>query len=177
MFGICNLYVYITCEENTTLMNGWIALSMTWVELTVESLRARLDALFPGEFLPPRDRGTFVIDGPIERMQFAIHSAIKSAEGMFMLNSVPGPYSDVCDFAERIEYNELRDLALAQEAWLSVELIGQTLSVENACSFAGKVLAELAPQDTAVVLNLSGLTCRHFDEEIRRKLANGSLTN
>ncbi len=53
-------------------MAGWVVLSQTWVQLTLDSPRARLDALYPGKFLPPRGHGTFVIDGPIEHVQFMI---------------------------------------------------------------------------------------------------------
>jgi hypothetical protein len=38
-------------------MVGWVILSNTWVELTEATLRARLDRVYPGEFLPHANRG------------------------------------------------------------------------------------------------------------------------
>ena len=156
-------------------MVGWVALSTTWVELTADTLRARLDALYPGEFLPPREHGTFVIEGPIERVQFMIQSAIADAKGMFMLTSVPRPYGEVSDFAEHLEDRELREVALAQTAWLSVELIDRTERSDDADRFIGKVLAELAPTDAVILIHPSALACRRFDDGVRRALASGGL--
>jgi hypothetical protein len=156
-------------------MIGWVALSMTWVELTVGSLRSRLDALYPGEFLPPRKHGTFVIDGPIEQVQFMIQSTITDANGTFMLTSIPRPYRDVSDFAGHIDDRGLRDLAAAQKAWLSVELIDRPARSDDAYRFIGKVLAELAPPDAAILIHPSALACRRFDDGVRRALANGGL--
>ncbi len=72
-------------------MIGWVVLSSSWVELTEETLRARLDQIYPGEFLPPRQLGTFVVAGPVVGVQFLVKSAIAGATGIFMLQTVPGP--------------------------------------------------------------------------------------
>jgi hypothetical protein len=154
-------------------MRGWVALSMTWLELTADSLRTRLDAIYPGQFLPCRDHGTFVVDGPVERVQFLIQSAIEGARGLFLMNSVPGSYVDVSDFAAHIKDRQLRDLASAQIAWLSVELIDESTRPRDAERFIGAVLAHLAPKDTAFLVHPSRLTCHHFDDGIRSKLAAG----
>ena len=155
------------------VMIGWVVLSTSWTELTVDSLRARPDRVFPGEFLPPRERGTFVIDGPIPRAQFFINSAIANASGTFLLDSVPGPYAEVSGFAAHIGDRELRDLALAQQAWLALELIGT--ETPGAETFIGKVLADLAPEDAAVLAHPSRLTAQRFDAETRSRLAAGLL--
>ncbi len=170
---LCNLQVY-EINNGKSAMRGWVMLSMTWLELTTNSLRARLDTIYPGQFLPPRERGTFVLEGPAMGMQFVIQSAIEGAQSMFMVNSVPGPYADVSDFATHIEDRQLRDLASAQKAWLSVELIHQTARPRDAERFIGRVLADLAPTDTAFLVHPSRLTCRRFDDGVRRKLANGA---
>jgi hypothetical protein len=125
--------------------------------------------------LPPRGHGTFVIDGPIQRVQFMIQSTIANAKGMFMLTSIPRPYGDVSDFAKHIENQALRDLALAQKAWLSIELIDRTTRSNDAYRFIGKVLAELAPPDAAILIHPSALACRLFDDGARRALASGGL--
>ena len=154
-------------------MLGWVALSMTWLELTADSLRARLDAIYPGQFLPRRDHGTFVIDGPVKRMQFVIQSAIEGAKGMFLVSSVAASYADISDFATQIEGRRLRDLTSAQKAWLSVELIDQSAMPRDTERFIGAVLADLAPIDTVCLVHPSRLTCRRFDDGFRRKLADG----
>ncbi|HLJ65656.1 MAG TPA: hypothetical protein VKT70_16210, partial [Stellaceae bacterium] len=45
-------------------MVSWVVLANTYIDYTVDSLRAKLDEIYPGQFLPPRDKGNFVIDGP-----------------------------------------------------------------------------------------------------------------
>ena len=53
-------------------MISWIVLSKSWVELDVDSARARLDAVFPGEFLPPTD------GNKSERFDEALHRRMAS---------------------------------------------------------------------------------------------------
>lgn len=153
-------------------MVSGVVLSKTWVELTVGTLRARLDRAFPDAFLPPRERGTFVVAGPMAGMQFLINSAIAGAAGTFMLNSVPGPYSEFSDFADRIDDPRLKALALAQDAWLSVDLITKSAEATGASRFIGKALAELAPTDAAALVVSYGRTI-YFDDSVRRRLAHG----
>jgi hypothetical protein len=148
------------------------ALSMTWIELNVGTLRARLNTAFPGEFLPPRGRSTFVVEGPLAATQFLINSVIAGEAGTFLLNSVPGQYSDLSTFVERIDDLRLRALALAQQAWLSVDLIDPGAKPEGARRFIGKALAALAP-DAAVLVDAGGGRCWLFDETIRGRLASG----
>lgn len=155
-------------------MIGWVVLSNTWVELTGATLRARLDRLYPGEFLPPRERGTFVIEGPVAGVQFMINSAIAGATGMFMLHSVPGPYTEFSPFANHIRDAALRRVAVAQQAWLGLDRIGGDKE-DQAYRFIGKVLAELAPADAAALVHPGRLTMLSFDGDVRRRLANGEL--
>ncbi len=153
-------------------MLSGVVLSMSWVRLDADTLRARLDAAFPGEFLPPRDQGTFVVDGPV-RAQFLINSAIPGAAGTFMLFSMPDRYSEVSDFAKHIDDPGLRALATGQAAWLSIDLIDPKADVAGAWRFIGKALAALAPPDAAVFVNAADNTCQLFDDALRQKLASG----
>jgi len=153
-------------------MVSGVVLSMTWVELNLDAVRARLDKVFPGEFLPPRGEGTFVVDGPLAPDQYFINSAIAGASGTFFLNSVWDRYAEVSDFADHITDEKLRARALAQEAWLSVDLINKNADPAAASRFIGKALAELAPPDTAVLVVSYDRTL-YFDDSVRRRLANG----
>lgn len=153
-------------------MIGWVVLSNSWVELTEETLRTHLDRLYPGEFLPPRQRGTFVVAGPVADVQFLINSAIAGAAGMFMLQSVPGPYTEFSSFAEHIRDAALRRIAVAQQAWLGVERISGD-NEDEAYRFIGKVLAALAPSDATVLVHPARLVSYPFDADMRRKLSIG----
>lgn len=153
-------------------MIGWVVLSQSWVELTEETLRAQLDRLFPGEFLPPRPRGTFVVGGPVEGIQFLINSAIAGATGTFLLQSVPGPYTEFSDFAAQIEDDALRTAASAQQAWLGLERIGGD-NDDDAHRFIGRVLAGVAPADAAVLVHPSRPLTFPFDDGMRLRLSNG----
>jgi hypothetical protein len=153
-------------------MVGWVVLSNSWVELTEDTLRARLDQLYSGQFLPPRERGTFVVGGPVAGMQFLINSAIAGASGMFMLHSVPGPYTEFSPFANHIRDAALRHIAITQQAWLGLDRMGVDKEDDAYC-FIGKVLAELAPADAAALVHPGRLITLSFDGEVRRRLANG----
>lgn len=151
-----------------------VVLSMTCVELTEDALRARLDRAFPGEFLPARERGTFVVAGPMAGMQFLINSALAGAAGTFMLNSVPGPYDEFSDLIDHIDDARLKTLALAQQAWMSVDLVLKSAEPAGASRFIGKAIAELAPADAAVlVVSYDRAMC--FDDGVRRQLATGGM--
>ena len=153
-------------------MISLIVLSMTPLDLSVDSLLARLDRAFPGEFLPPREKGTFVVKGPVAGAQFLINSVIAGAVGTFILNNVAGPYTEFSDFAARIADLDLRRLATAQEAWLSIDRIGGS-NLRDAYRFIGKALAELAPADAAVLIDGTSNGNWRFGPEIRRHLADG----
>src|SRR5713226_2044823 len=98
-------------------MVSWVVLSNSYVELTADALRANLDQLYPGQFLPPREQGNFVVDGNVPGAEFLIQSSVPGAAGLFLLYSVPGPYTAFSDFADHIEDASLRELAQAQECW------------------------------------------------------------
>jgi hypothetical protein len=155
-------------------MISLVVLSNSYVELTLETLRASLDQIYPGYFLPPREKGTFVIDGNEPGLEFLIQSDISGAAGMFLLYSVPGPYTAFSDFAGHIADAPLRRLAEAQTCWPSVDLLGREGSDEDeAYRFIASVLAQLAPRDAAALVHPSRLTTIAFDDRLRRELASG----
>lgn len=155
-------------------MIGWVILCMTPVELTEETLRARLDRIYPGVFLPPRQLGTFVVSGPATGTQFLVKSAIVGATGIFILQTVPGPYTAFSPFAKNIRDAALRRIAVAQRAWLGLEQIGGD-NEADAYRFIGKVLGTLAPDDAAVLVHPSRLVAYPFDAATRLKLSNAKL--
>lgn len=160
-------------------MIGLVVLSNSYVELTLDELRGRLDQIYPGYFVPPREKGTFVIDGNEPGMEFLIQSDIPGAAGTFLLYSVPGPYTVFANFAEHIADATLRRRAEAQTCWLSVHLPGREGTEEErqeAYRFIASVLAQLAPRDAAAVVHPSRLTTIAFDDKLRRELASGGRT-
>jgi hypothetical protein len=153
-------------------MIGWVVLSNTDVELTVDLVRATLEALYPGQFLPANDRN-FVIEGAIADSQFMIQSNVAGAAGMFMLHSVPGPYTDFSDFAEAITEPGLRALAVAQQAWLAVDVMHVHTTEAEAYRLIGALLAKLAPPDAAVLVHPSKPIVMRLDGDVRSRLASG----
>ena len=106
-------------------MVSWVVLSNTPLELAAESLRATLEQLYPGNF-QPGEQANFVLDGPVPGAQFLVQSNVSDATGLFMIQNVPGPYTDFANFAARIADAKMRAEALAQQAWLSVDKSGYT---------------------------------------------------
>jgi hypothetical protein len=155
-------------------MIGWVILCGRKVELTEDTLRVRLDRIYPGEFLPPRQQGTFVVAGPVAGMQFMVKSAITGAMGIFILHTVPGPYTDVSPFARHIQDVSLRRTAVAQRAWLGLERIAGD-NEADAYRFIGKVLGTLAPDDAVALVHPSRFVTYPFDAETRRKLSDGEF--
>jgi hypothetical protein len=159
-------------EEPEPDMISWVVLSNTCLDPTVESMRATLDQLYPGQFLPAND-SNFVIEGPEPEWQFMIQSNVDGAAGMFMLQAVPGPYTMFSDFAEVITEPELRTLAVAQRAWLSVDAMHVHTTEAEAYRLIGSLLAKLAPPDAAVLVHPSKPIAMRFDDDIRKQLADG----
>ena len=155
-------------------MVSWVVLSNSYVGLTIDQLRAKLDEAFPGEFVPQRDQGSFVVDGAVEGAQFMIQSRVPNARGIFMLNNVPGPYTKFSDFAKFIEDPAVRRKARAQKSWLSIDLIiGKHTTEDEAYRFIGRALAVLAPRDAAYLVHPTRRIVITFDDDVRRRLASG----
>ena len=159
-----------TAQEPRREMIGWVVLFDSDVEFTEDSLRAELDRLWPGQFLPQRDNGSFVVEGTVPGAEFMIQSRVPGVSGTFLLHNVPAPYSEFSDMVERIPDASLRDIAKAQGCWMSVDLMSEVGAAE-AYKFVGSVLARLAPPDAAVLLHPSRGTAVRFTQDVRRKLA------
>jgi hypothetical protein len=150
-----------------------VVLSNTYVELTLDSLRENLDQLYPGYFLPPREQGSFVVEGSVPEVEFLIKSDVPNAKGVFLLFAVPGPYTLFSNFIDHVADPVLRRLAEGQTCWLSVDLVGEVTTMQEAYRFIGSVLAHLAPSDSGALVHPSKLVTIAFDEEVRRRLASG----
>src|SRR6202041_355870 len=100
----------------------WVVLANTYIELKLDSLRQKLDELYPGQFLPPRLQGNFAVLGPAPG-QFLIQCHVTGVAGAFMLNSIRGFYTEFSDFAEAIADRSLRRKAESQCYWLSIDLV------------------------------------------------------
>jgi hypothetical protein len=155
-------------------MVSLVVLSDEYVELTADSLSKKLDELYPGKFWPPQQQANFVVKGPTAG-QFLIKSTIPGAAGLFMLLSVPGPYTEFSDFARFITDPALQRRAQAQHCWLSVDLVGKIASDADAYRFIGAALAKLAPSDAAALVKPDDNSTILFDEEVRGRLAAGQF--
>jgi hypothetical protein len=153
-------------------MVSLVVLSQSSLDLTLESVRKTLDSVFPGQFLPPREEGNFVIDGAVPGAVYMIQCTVAGAGGMFMLHNVPGPYNEFSDFSAHLS-GPLLELALKQVCWISIDQIHAYGPEEDGYRFIGPVLAQLAPADSAVLLHPSKLTAVEFTQDVRRQLASG----
>jgi hypothetical protein len=155
-------------------MVSWVVLANSYVELTVSSLRQKLDEIYPGEFLPPRQKGNFVVDA-IPKVQFFIQANLPGAAGMFLLNSVPGAYTKFSPFANAIRDQTVRRKAEAQCCWLSVDLVHKNTTDQDGYRFIEQVLAKLAPPDAAFLVHPSKFITIRFDDDLRSRLATGEF--
>jgi hypothetical protein len=150
-------------------MVSLVVLFNSYTEWTCDLVRERLEGPFPGWFVPPREKGTFVVDGVPPGMQFFLNSAIPGASGTFLLFNVPGPYTDVSGFHKLIGDKAMRASAVAQKCWMSVDKIGGA-SDEEAYKFIGAALAVLAPNDAAFLVHADTFRTMRFDASVRRQL-------
>jgi hypothetical protein len=156
-------------------MVSWVVLFDSALALDEETLRARLDEAFPGEFVAQRDQGSFVVEGPEPGAQFLIQSRVAGAAGVFMLNAVPAPYTHFSNFAAFIPDRTTRQKARAQRRWLSIDLMMKNPDAieADAYRFIGRALAKLAPRDAAYLVHPTRQIVVAFDEDVRRRLASG----
>jgi hypothetical protein len=150
-------------------MVSWVVLANTFVDLTLDSLRAKLDEIYPGQFLPPREKGNFVVDGPTAG-GFFIQASMPGAAGMFLLHNVPGPYWKFSGFLKSIRDASIQREAMAQRCWLSVDLVRKSTSDEDAYRFVEQVVGKLAPPDAALLVHPSKFIIIRFDDELRARL-------
>jgi hypothetical protein len=150
-----------------------VALMPSWELIPVDVVREELDALFPGEYLPPREAGNFVVEGPAEHSSYLVNCTVAHHQGTFLIYNVPGPYGEFSDFLRHIEDAELRAVAAAQPCWMSVDLIDKRSSREDAFRFIGAVLAKLAPPDCTLLVHPSRYMVIPFTSDVRAVLASG----
>jgi hypothetical protein len=151
-------------------MISLVVLSSSYVDLNVQSLSKALDELYPGKFVPPGQQANFVVGGR-NPGQFLVKSTIPGAKGMFMVLSVPGPYTEFSDFARFITDASLRRKAEAQQCWLSIDLIHMFANKDEAYRFIAVALAKLAPADAAVLVKPETNSAVVFTAELRSQLA------
>ena len=151
-----------------------VVLANSYVALDVESLREKLEELYPGQFVPPHIKGSFVVTGP-RPGQFLIQSNVEGAAGIFLLTSVPKSYTQFSDFSKTIADGPFRRQAEAQCCWLSVTLISNSKGDAEAYRFVEQVLAKLAPADAAFLVDPAKRVTIAFDDAIRSRFASGAL--
>jgi hypothetical protein len=151
-----------------------VVLANSYVALDLDSLRAKLEELYPGQFLPPHIKGSFVVAGP-KPGQFLIQSNVAGAAGIFLLTSVPKSYTQFSDFSKTIADGPFRRQAEAQCCWLSVTLISNSKGDADAYRFVEQVLAKLAPADAAFLVDPAKRVTIAFDDAIRSRFASGAL--
>jgi hypothetical protein len=155
-------------------MISLVALSNSYAAFRADAVSEKLDEIYPGKFWPPEQQDNFVVGGPSPK-PLLIKSTMPGRSGMFMLMSAPGRYTAFSDFARFIADPALRRKAEAQACWLSVDLVGKIGSNEDAYRFIAAALAKLAPADAAVLVKAETNTTIVFDDEVRRRLADGQL--
>lgn len=168
-----NLHQSVSPAHAGEHMVSWVILSRSYARLDADKLRAKLDEVFPGEFLPQREQGSFVVEGPVPEAQFLIQSRVPNAAGTFLCNSVPGPYTMFSSFARAIKDGALRRQVRSQQSWLSIDLIAKHTTEEDAYRFIGRALARLAPADAAYLVHPTHFTVVAFDQDVRDRLAKG----
>jgi hypothetical protein len=153
-------------------MISLVVLSNSCVDLDVRSLSKALDEIYPGKFVPLEQQANFVVSGS-NPGQFLVKSTIPGAKGMFMVLSVPAPYTEFSDFARFITDASLRRKAEAQQCWLSIDLIHMFANKDEAYRFIAVALAKLAPADAAVLVKPETNAAILFTPELRSQLAAG----
>ena len=153
-------------------MISLVALSNTYTKFDTGIVSRKLDELYPGKFLPPNQQENFVVGGPSPK-PLLIKSTLPGRSGMFMLLSVPGPYTDFSDFARFIADPAFRRKAESQAAWFSVDRIGKIGSDEDAYRFIAAALVKLVPVDAVIVVKPETGAAVVLDDELRRRLAAG----
>ena len=158
-------------------MTSLVLLSKSYIDLDIDRLRTVLDALFPGEFLPPRDSGNFVVDGPVKQAMFMIMSNIEGYSGGFMLNSVPATYDHYSDYRNYIQDPEILSAVSSHKCWLSVDRLMPQGTTEEHYRFIGLLLSALAPDDSIAVVHPSKMHVVLFNQTICEKLSSDGYSN
>jgi hypothetical protein len=156
-------------------MVSLVALTPGWEPRSVDSVRRDLDELFPGEFLPPREEGNFILEGPVPDASYMVQCVVPGHGGVFLIHNVPGPYSDFSDFLSFMDDPELKALAAKQPCWMSVDLMHSYTTAEEGLRFITVVIAKLAPADVVLLVHPSRYMVALFTPELRAVLASGGV--
>ena len=154
-------------------MLSLVALCPTWSRLEVGEVRDALDSLFPGSFLPPREEGNFVVEGPAPGSSVLVQCSAPGHSGTFHVYHVAGPYGDFSEFLLHIEDPNVRKLAEAQPCWFSVDVLHRHASDDEALRFICVALAKLAPSDATFVVHPTLYLVNALSPESRQVLASG----
>ncbi len=152
-------------------MTSLVVLSKSRANLTLDSLRETLDSIWPGEFLPPKDSGNFVVAGPVKGAMFMVVCNIPGYAGGFMIHSVPASYDGYSDFKQCIKDAELIQIVNTHRSWLSVDRIMPQGTEEEHYRFIGVLLSRIAPEDSVAVVHPTKLLTIRFTEEVRTSLS------
>jgi hypothetical protein len=154
--------------EASPVMVSLVALLRQAVRLDRAALEQKLDAVFPGQFVP-QNENSFVVDGP-DPTQFMAKSLVASHSGLFFVICRPEAYVDVSSFALNDRDPRLQDLLRQHNAWLSVDQVAPIGGTEDAYRFIGRALAKLAPDDSVALVHPQTNAMVPFDSETRAKL-------
>jgi uncharacterized protein YegJ (DUF2314 family) len=99
---------------------------------------------------------------------------VKVDQGVFMVNSLPVPYTDSPDeFAEGIADKRLRGAVAAHRAWISVVAMGETndeASETKAYRGIARMIAELAGPDCLAIYCPELGRCNEYDQKLLETL-------
>ena len=161
-------------REEPSLL-GLVVLYSGECELSVRVLLERLDGLFAGQFLPARQAGNFVVEGPARGASFLVQSSVEGFSGTFMVNNVLAPYPSLSSAVRYIGRPTLRRTAEKQTSWMSVDLLRSPQAAGDATRFMAVLVSALAPEQSAVIVNAADYSVSAFTPEVRRLLARGEF--
>jgi hypothetical protein len=151
-----------------------VVLTNTPLRFDLDSLRQKLEELYPGQFVPPHVKGSFVVPGRV-RGQYVIQSNVSGASGIFVLNSGMESFATLSDFTKTIPDGPVRRDVEAQCCWLAVDLMYKSKSEAEAYRFVEQVLAKLAPAGAAFLVDPTKRITVLFDETMRRSFSSGAV--
>lgn len=155
-------------------MVSLVVLTPGWDELSADAVRDLLNEIFPGSYLPPREEGNFVVEGPVSGASVMVQCVEEGYSGLFMVQSVPGPYTEFSSYLEHVEDSDLKHSLQEQPCWMSVDMLHCQTTEDDAYRFIGAVLAKLAPEDTSYLVDPRRMLVVPFSGEVRRRLAAGA---
>jgi hypothetical protein len=151
-----------------------VVLADSPIRFDLDALRQKLEELYPGQFVPPRAKGSFVVAGRV-RGQYIIQSNVGGAAGIFILNSGTEPFAGLSDFTKTIPDGPTRRSVEAQCCWLAISLMYKARPDAEAFRFVEQALAKLAPPDANFLVDPTKRITVPFDEAMRRSFARGEM--